>query len=256
MQPNRDLYPLCSVADCIMNKILLIVAVLAGFSVGNLYAQNREDILYLKNGSIYRGKVTETMPGVHATIQISGRSTFVVPDSAIKLILINQLIPSEERTNGGSQVEMAADVNFYGGSTNSAGFTFVTSYLFLNRLSTGVGLGTEWFAHQQLPFMADVRYYLLPGSWSPCIYVLGGYAVPLSNNEEGDYSKYSGGMLAGVGAGMRFNFSRRNAIVFNLGYRYQKTKTVSGYNPYYSEYETIVYDKYNRLTFSFGFLFN
>jgi hypothetical protein len=154
---------------------------------------------------------------------------------------------------------MAASVNFYGGSENSGGFTFITSYHFPFRLATGVGVGVEWFEHQQIPFIADVRYYFLKGSWSPCVYAQCGYAVPLSGKDEMSQKEYYGGMLAGAGAGMRFNFNKRNALVFNLGYRYQKTKTVNGYYSWYSSYlpyETERYDTYNRMTFSFGFLFN
>jgi len=259
MQPFHSDLTLYSVVNCTMKKFLIIIALLAGPAIGNLQAQTHEDVVYLKDGSVFRGKVTENISGVKTTIEIAGRNTFVLPDSLIKMILFNQAIPPKERINNASPVEMAASVNFYGGSENSGGFTFITSYQFPFRLSTGVGVGIEWFDHQQIPFMADVRYYFLKGSWSPCIYALGGYAVPLSNKDDNNYQEYYGGMLAGAGAGMRFNFNKRNALVFNLGYRYQKTKTLFGYygwSSMYPQYETERYDTYNRLTFSFGFLFN
>lgn len=242
-----------------MKRILLIIAFSVGFALGNLHAQNREDIVYLKDGSILRGKVTENISGVKTTIEISGRNIFVLPDTLIKMILFDQEIPRQVRANPASPIEMASSVNFYGGSENSGGFTFITSYRFPFRLSTGVGVGIEWFDHQQIPFMADVRYYFMKGSWSPCVYALGGYAVPLSNKDEMSYQEYYGGALAGAGAGMRFDFNKRNALVFNIGYRYQKTKTLYGYYGWsssYPQYETERYDTYNRLTFSFGFLFN
>jgi hypothetical protein len=242
-----------------MKKFLIVVALLTGIQMGNLNAQTREDAVYLKDGSVFRGKVTENISGVKTTIETEGRNTFVLPDSLIKMILFDQVIPQKERVNNASPVEMAASVNFYGGSENSGGFTFITSYHFPFRLSTGVGVGIEWFDRQQIPFMADVKYYFLKGSWSPCLYAQGGYAVPLSKNDEQSYQEYYGGMLAGAGAGMRFNFNKRNALVFNFGYRYQKTKTLSGYYGWlssYPQYETERYDTYNRLTFSFGFLFN
>lgn len=66
-------------------------------------------------------------------------------------------------------------------------------------------------------------------------------------------------MLAGAGAGLRFNFTKRNALIFSFGYRYQKTKTITGTYSWYlsgQQDETITYNEINRITFSFGFLFN
>jgi len=242
-----------------MKKILSLIAFCTLILAGTICAQSKEDVIYLNNGSILKGKIIEVVTGVHTSIGIVGGNVIVVPDSAIKMILVGQVIPAKDRVNKASPVEMAATVSFYGGSQNTGGFTCITSYRFPFRLAVGAGTGIEWFDHQQIPFLADVKYYFLKGSWSPYIYAQGGYAVPLSKKTEGDFSEDHGGLSAGTGAGMRFNFTNRNALFFSLGYRYQKTKTVS--NPYswlssYPNYETIRYDEFNRLTFSFGFLFN
>lgn len=242
-----------------MEKIYLLVVLFYLFIVGNICAQSKEDALYLNNGSILKGKIIESVTGVQATIEIVGHNIIVVPDSLIKMILMDQVIPAKERENNASPVEMAASVSFYGGSENSGGFTFITSYRFPFRMSVGGGIGIEWFDHQQIPFMADIKYYFLKGLWSPYVYAQVGYAVPLSQKSDNEWTEYHGGTLAGTGAGMRFNFSKRNALIFNVGYRYQKTETVSNTYPWMSsiqDSETIRYDEYKRLTFSFGFLFN
>ncbi len=243
-----------------MKKILLAIIIFAIFISSEMFAQSREDIVYLNNGSIYRGKLIENVRGEYTRIEIVGHNIIVVPDSSVKKILMDQIIPLQERENKASPVEMAANVGFYGGSKNSAGFTFITAYQFPFRMSAGAGMGIEWFDHQQIPFMADIKYYFLKGSFSPYIYTQGGYAVPLTKKTESDLSNYYGGFLAGIGGGLRVNFAKHNALVFSLGYRYQKTKIVNGSYPWYSSfyqpYETVVYNEFNRLTFSFGFLFN
>ena len=242
-----------------MKKVLLLTVFSILLLSVKLHAQSREDVVYLHNGSVLKGTIIENVPGVKTSIEIVGHNVIVLQDSAIRMILMNQKIPSCEYVNPASPVEMAANVSFYGGSKNSGAFTFITSYRFPFRLSVGAGLGIEWFDHQQIPFMADFTYCFAKGSWSPFVYVRTGYAVPLSKNVDGDYSDYYGGVLAGTGAGMRFNFSKRNALVFSIGYRYQKTKTVTGSYPWssmYPTYETIRYDEFSRLAFSFGFLFN
>jgi len=243
-----------------MKKILLLTFSIVILFSGCLVAQSREDVVYLNNGGIMRGKVLENIPGVHTSLEMTGRNLVIIPDSAVKMILMDQVIPARLRENNASPVEMAASVSFFGGSKNSAGCSFITSYRFPFRLSLGVGIGNEWFDHQQIPFLADIKYCFLKGSWSPYVYAQSGYAITLSktsdgNNWYGQNVEYYGGVLAGTGAGMRFNFTGHNALIFSVGYRYQKTKTVNAYN-YGTSYEDIVYDEYNRMTFSFGFLFN
>lgn len=248
-----------------MKKYFLILTLLAAFISVNLNAQSTEDIVYLNNGSILRGKITEKVSGSHVTLEMLGRNSLVIPDSVIKVVLTDQFVQAKHRENNSSPVEMAASVSFFGGSKNSAGCSFITSYRFPFRLSTGVGIGNEWFDHQQIPFIADVKYSFLKGSWSPYVYAQTGYAIPLSKKPESDNTwynpniEYYGGVLTGIGGGMRFDFAGHNALIFSVGYRYQKTKTITDNNYWssssYSE-ETIKYDEYNRMTFSVGFLFN
>jgi len=254
----QTFYSLCTVYTGFMNKIPSLLALCAFFMTAGLYAQSREDAVYLFNGSILRGRVIENIPGVKTSIEIIGHNMIVIPDSAIKMILMDQKIPSENHEKLASPVEMAANAAFFGGSKNSGGFTFITAYHFPFRLAVGGGIGIEWFDQQQIPFMVDVKYYLTKGSCSPFVYAQGGFAVPLSKKADGDYTDHYGGTLAGTGGGLRFNFTNHNAMVFSIGYRYQKTKAITDSYPWISSYqtfETIRYDEFNRLTFSFGFLF-
>jgi len=169
-----------------MTKTLLILLTLTAFLGSSLYAQSREDVIYLNNGSILHGKVIETVSGQHTTIEIVGRNLVVVPDSLLKMILMDQVIPSKDRENKSSAVEMAASVSFFGGTKNSAGCSFITSYRFPSGISVGAGIGNEWFDHQQIPFIADYRYSFLKGSWSPYVYAQTGYAIPLSKKSGKD----------------------------------------------------------------------
>jgi hypothetical protein len=227
------------------------------FSLSSL-AQSREDQVYLNNGSIYRGKVTGTVKGQSVSIEIQGRNLIVLPDSAVKLILLDQPVAAADQVSVPSPLNFLALASFFGGSTNSGGFTFVSSWRFPCRISAGAGMGIEWFTHQQIPLFADLRYDILKGRVSPLVYAQAGYGIPLSQKVDGDYNNYYGGMLLGAGAGLRLNFARHNALTFTLGYRYQKTKTVGGYYPWMSslQSETILYDTFNRLNFTFGYIFN
>jgi hypothetical protein len=258
IQPFRILLTLLHIETGVMNRLLFFFVCIVLFPF-YLKAQSAEDVIYLKNGSILRGNILDTVTGINVRIEIIGHNQLLIPDSAIQLILKNQQKMAVGNETLSSPVEVAANVSFYGGSKNSGGFTFVTSYLFPFRLSAGVGLGIEWFNYQQLPFSAELAYNFCEGPCVPYLYAKAGYALPLSKKEkEYDPDNY-GGVLAGAGAGLRFNFTKRNALIFSLGYRYQKTKTITGTYPWYSsgqQDETITYNEINRITFSFGFLFN
>ncbi len=258
IQPNRLFFTHCKVDNMHMKIRIFLFALCAVFLAGNLYAQSSEDVVYLKNGSILRGKVIENVTGVRTSIEIIGHNLIVIPDSAVKMILMDQKSSTGVRENAAGPLEVSANVSFYGGEQRSGGFTFIPSYRFPFRLAVGAGIGVEWFDHQQIPFFADAKYSFLKGSWSPYVYAQGGYSIPMTKSNDGDYADYYGGAMAGIGGGLRFDFSKHNALIFSLGYRYQKTKTVMGYYPWMSsmQSETTRYDEYNRLAFSFGFLFN
>lgn len=239
--------------------ILLVFSVLCQ----QIQAQSTEDVVFLKNGSILRGTIKEHLPGKYVSIEIVGQNLIVIPDSATSKIEANRLITIGCSSKKNSGFGMTAKANFYGGSKNSAGFTFVTDYCFPFRFSVGAGLGVEWFNRQQIPFMAELKYDFLKTSFTPYVYATAGYAVPLSHKPDNEnawnyqITEYFGGVLAGAGGGVKFNFANRNALLIHFGYRYQKIKTVVT-NNYWNGGGDIVtnFDLFNRLTFGVGFAFN
>lgn len=63
-----------------MKPLKFIATVLFLFFVTATFAQqNMEDVLYLKNGTVYRGMIIEQIPNVSYKIQIAGGSVIVVP---------------------------------------------------------------------------------------------------------------------------------------------------------------------------------
>lgn len=216
-----------------------------------------EDIIYLNNGSILRGKIVENVVGDHTTIEIVGNNRLVISEKDIRQIALSQkvILPGDNFHN--SVVGLKTDVNFLGGSTNTGGLHFVVDGRLPSRASLGAGFGLEWFDHEQLPLFAEARYDFLDKPFTPCIFAQAGWAVPLSKAESGSYSEYFGGPLAALGGGLKYNFSRHSTLLVQAGYRYQKTKTVTTYQYWYGdEYKTIRYDEYNRILFSIGFVFN
>ncbi|MES2619346.1 MAG: hypothetical protein V4615_00730 [Bacteroidota bacterium] len=68
-------------------KISLLLILFSTLSVAGLYAQaEMEDVIYLKNGSIYRGVIVEQVPNVSMKIKTLGGNVFAVTMAEIEKI--------------------------------------------------------------------------------------------------------------------------------------------------------------------------
>ena len=240
-----------------LSLITLVLSVIL-LSMNMLKAQPiKQDAVYLKNGSILRGRIIENEIGRYTKIEIVGSNIVVIPEEEIDHLLLREKLPFRERESKPAAVEVTPLVSIFGGSASNGGFTTITSYRFPCRVSVGAGIGVEWFKTAGLPVFADVRYNILKGGFTPFIYSHAGFALPLATNQEGENTKFHGGPLFGAGIGLRKDFANRNAFIFSIGYRYQQTKTVNQYYYWWSEeYRTERIDKFNRIALSVGIVFN
>jgi len=228
-----------------------------------LAQSKKEDAVYLKNGSIIRGKILETIVGKTIRIETVGRNVLVLPESDIEHVVLDEPMPVLESNEANhSGYNALADVGFLGGNDNNLSLMLTNSWQFKNRISVGAGFGIEKFGYQVMPVYADVRYNFLKGNISPFIYMQGGYAFPLgSSKEEENYKETNleGGGLLNPGIGLQFNFSKRNALIVSLGWRYQELHKKWEYTYWYysaddQSYEGI--DFYRRIAIRIGFIFN
>jgi hypothetical protein len=70
-----------------------LVALIFFISASAFAQSNMEDVLYLKNGNVYRGMIIEQVPGVSYKIQIAGGSIFTVTLAEIEKITKEQAVP-------------------------------------------------------------------------------------------------------------------------------------------------------------------
>lgn len=68
-----------------MNRIIVLLAFVV-MSLGSAFAQQMQDVVYLKNGSIIRGAVLEQVPGGNVKIQTADGSVFVYPMADVQKI--------------------------------------------------------------------------------------------------------------------------------------------------------------------------
>lgn len=248
-----------------MNRIHLISALFLLFIITAagqfaLAQTNRQDAVYLRNGSIIRGKVLENVVGKYTRIETVGRNVLVIPESDVERLVLDEPVPQKERTDRKPYGYTAlADLGFMGGDQNTVSLMLINGYQFKNRLSIGAGFGIEKFKEQVIPVFADVRYHFLKGSITPFVYMQAGYSYPLGSSAEGNMTEVKGGAMLNPGLGLRMNFTSRNALIFSLGWRYQEIR--SHYSYYY--YGGPAYDNsynrtdfYRRIAVRVGFVFN
>ena len=251
-----------------MRRICLLLAycLMFLFIVGGktvMAQSNSQDAVYLRNGSIIRGKVLENVVGKYTRIETFGRNVLVISEGEVDRLVMDEPIPQKERVDPKSSGYIAlADLGFMGGKQNTMSLTLINGYQFLNRLSVGAGFGIEKFDEQLIPVFGDVRYNFLKGGITPFVYLQAGYSYPLGKSVEGNMTEIKGGALINPGIGLRVNFTPRNALIFSLGWRYQEIRSHYNYYYYYSSlypqndngyYRT---DFYNRIAIRVGFVFN
>jgi hypothetical protein len=247
---------------CLITLVCVVIAVISAMNPAQAQSKN-QDAVYLKNGSIIRGKILETLVGKSVRIETIGRNVLVLSEGDIERVAMDEPVPSSENNNADhSGYQALADIGFLGGSDNNLSLLLTNSWQFKNRLSVGAGFGVEKFSYQVLPVYADVRYTILKGSLSPFVYMQGGYAFPLGSSAEGNSyqeTDLKGGGMLNPGIGLRYNFSNRNAFVFSIGWRYQELRKTWKYTYWYysaddQSYEGI--DFYRRIAIRIGFIFN
>ena len=253
-----------------MKKIIYgILFLCLAFPALVMAQDSMEDVVYLKNGNVMRGIITEQIPNKNITLKINEKNILTINTEDIEKIVKENVakkedkkVTTEYKRKGYINV---TELNFgYGISTiktsqGSAyvqeqepifGLRTVNGYQFSPYFTLGVGLGYEAFDDSGLmPITLDSRIMFLNKKFSPVLNLNGGYSVGLNN---------SGGLYANPSIGLRMFLSKKTALLFNIGYKVQQLtfKTVTNYNYYYGQpYTKTSIENFNFLSFSLGVSF-
>ena len=172
-----------------MKKALLMLLLFIG-SIATSVAQNVQEVVYLKNGSVVRGVVIEQVPGVSLKVQTSDGSIFAYQMSEV--VKITKESGSKKKGNS---------LSLNGNSGNKAGYKgfldlgytigvgdwgidrleLSTShgYQFNPYLYLGAGVAANYYFDAEcfgLPFFAHVRGNILNNKISPYVDFRIGYS--------------------------------------------------------------------------------
>jgi hypothetical protein len=236
-----------------MKKILTLIFCIITF---NTFSQKiNDDVLYLKNGSIYRGKIIEkneqtikleTYEKNIYAVQVSDIQEIKSEESLKKPVILYKEKGFVHYTELGP---LAMSNRASNGVTTSA-FSFQTTngYKFNKYLFTGIGIGADLYAIQTfVPIVLSVRGdFTKKGNKIPFYFVEGGYSINATSNDV-DGIKYKGGNTFAAGVGLKILFNENTGFVIGAGYRFQRSELVE-------KTKTTIED-FDRLTLRIGFSF-
>lgn len=237
-------------------SLLIIV-----FATSMLRGQETDHV-YLKSGSVIRGKIQEIAPMDHVKIQDLCGNIWYYTMSEVDKITSEPFEPgvSFEKADMGFEagfVNVTSIGFLVGSSYNSQVAPFsmqmVNGYRTPMGLFAGFGTGVEFLSSTYMPLFLDLRYDILGRDVVPYVLARGGYGIPLtSDRSQYDYSyEYFGGPMFGAGVGLKIRTRKHFAWDLELLYRHQETSYSETYEWNNQTYEYT--DVFNRIEIRLGF---
>jgi len=220
------------------------------------------DHVYLKSGSVIRGKILEIEPVDHVKIEDMCGNIWYYNIAEVEKITSEPFVPeitSQKESLGFAEgfVNMTSIGFLVGSSYNDQVAPFslliVNGYRAPMGLFAGFGTGVEFFSTTYMPLFLDLRYDIVGSDVVPYAIARGGYGVPLaSDRNQYDISyEYSGGPLFGAGIGLKIRTRKHFAWDIELMYRHQETSYTEIYDWNNQEYDYT--DIFNRIEIRLGF---
>lgn len=208
--------------------ISLLIFILLSFSY-NADAQKKitEDVVYLKNGSIIRGKITENKPGEFIRIKTVDRSEWVFRHDEIEKTGTEELtIQQDFFTNdkGIYCVIYSGMVLRNGRNFNSINITnnVAAGYKFHRLIGVGGSAGIDLIEDIIFfPVALEIRGNFFNKAVTPYYAAQAGYSFP-ANLSDFNQNELSGGMVFNPSLGLQFSLSKDVAILLDAGIKIQK----------------------------------
>jgi hypothetical protein len=247
-------------------SIISAIAILLFFTQ-NLRSQDQyEDVVYLRNGSVFRGMIVEQVPGKTITIQSANQFTYTFTYEQIERIRKEPRHPFVSSSPDDVIVPSVYGTTVYAGMLTGrdkplSSFAMVRN-VNVNAYST-LGLGVGWDTYgngAMVPVFIDARSSFFKGLASPFVFTNAGYSLGAFRHRK---ALDAGGFVLNAGAGLVFRSWSGVSLVMEASYHLQRaTLTESDVTYVYgtTSYQTIETSKtytVNRefvmITIGFGF---
>lgn len=250
-----------------------------------IYAQQSLDVVYLKDGTAYWGKIVKTEPAQKVYIQLAGGSTIAIDEKDIDRIVrddakvepkpqpkpkpenvkkhpvksTKEKSPYAFKEKGFYNVPMIG-INFARTASRDVvglGLQYSAGYQINRWLGLGGALGLDFYSlnggERILPLMGDIRGYFSKKKVSPYYAINGGYGFALINKQD-NITRAEGGWMIHPSFGFRLNGKEGGvSTLVDFGYRFQKAHFYKDFEFNGDKEERVL--TYQRLMVRMGIIF-
>lgn len=248
------------------SRVLCLLFVFAGLSL-HLLAQEQdlhEDVLYLKSGSVFRGKlISYDSEGMVVFQTYQGiQLGFEAPE--VEKVVQEVLISKKGKDVQGNTHSFPDEKMYHylsgGFSANylagGATLNIAVGYRYNRLLSLGLGTGIQNFelgyGRQMIPVYAEIRSFTTRKNISPMLAMKAGYGFAMKN-ESADITGAKGGALLAPEMGVRFG-GRTAHFTLSLALHFQWAKFEESFD-WQPSARFVDEMRYQRLEFRVGLMF-
>jgi hypothetical protein len=243
-----------------MKKRVLIALLLIIMGI-QLMAQKLNDALYLNNGSIIYGKLTEIVNDTYK-IQTSDGSILVYKaEEVARFEKESHIINIRKESGLGFSLEAGLLVGSQQSEFRSP-FSFNCLLSITSNTSnvTSLGSGVEFLGRPYSPLFIEYKYIIMDNNTAPFVFIRGGAVIPFGSSGEavsttnitsGNIRDYKGGASLTLGTGI--SWSKENYETY-LSFAYRYARTSYEQNEYNKGIVTYS-NNFNRLEIKFGYRF-
>jgi len=233
-----------------MKRILALLLTLACFLPAS--AQKNCDAVYVNNGSIIRGRITEQNDTLVRILTACG-SEFAFRKNEILRIAVEKCITAKARISRKGYMNFTSMGVLIGSTENdkSAPFSVLMehNYRFNKNFALGGVIGFEQLNESVMPLGANLKLFLPAGNTDLYFGSTAGYSFSLGKPEDIAVEKANGGFMFSTEIGIIIPVSVGSAISIAIGYRYNELHYDLN-NWYMGDYKQN--NTYNRLMLRFG----
>lgn len=254
-------------------KFLLLIVVL--FFSSQIFAQKNEqfkrtDVVYLRNGSIFRGIIKSYEVKGELKLEIEKGQVIVFDARNVKKVvqephIDEQVIvdkePSKQYAFREEGLYYATSIGYIGGNdlwgnyTDAFNLHFLSGFQFNRWVGAGLGVGVDFYnvnLGTVIPVYAEGRGYFKAKNFSPFYQVAAGWGFPIIN-EDSFYSEKKGGYYLAPALGLRFGGSNEANLFTTIGLQWQQATYTQDFGDGISNNKDTY--TYRRFNFKVGVLF-
>lgn len=258
----------------IWKSLLFVLALFSALSLSAQVEDPYTDMLYLKNGSVFKTRIIDYRQGDTITVEIAGGHILKFAESEILKITQAGALAPETQVIVRERRKALSPENYpvkggYGFATNAfsgqtggvfgptasiLNFEAGGGYQFNRFLGFGLGTGYNLYDGDRgesiVPLYAEYRMYPFKKNLGPYFHLIGGYGFALKEESFGIVDA-KGGLLLHPCIGWRVAAGEKFFFTFDIGARLQKAQFTQE-NQWWLPGRTVRDVTYQRTTFRIG----